>query len=99
MISPGRKRGKLVLYFPKQANPAEGLEAGRDLLPLSLLTIAGLPDREGYEVVLIDGNLYPEEEARRRVIEACEGALLYGTTGILGYQVTDAFRTSTAVTW
>jgi len=97
MISPGRKRGKLVLYFPKQANPAEGLEAGRDLLPLSLLTIAGLPDREGYEVVLIDGNLYPEEEARRRVIEACEGALLYGTTGILGYQVTDAFRTSTAV--
>jgi radical SAM superfamily enzyme YgiQ (UPF0313 family) len=91
------KRAKLVLYFPKQANPAQGLEAGRDLLPLSLLTIAGLPDRDGYEVVLIDGNLYPEAEALRRVIEACEGALLYATTGILGYQVTDGFRCSTAV--
>ncbi len=93
----GYRRAKLVLYFPKQANPATGMEAGRDLLPLSLLTIAGLPDRDGYEVVLIDGNLYPEEEAQARVIEACKGALLYGTTGILGYQVTDAFRCSTAV--
>lgn len=31
------------------------------------------------------------------MIEACEWALVYGTTGILGYQVTGAFRTSTAV--
>lgn len=90
-------RGKLVLYFPKQANPARGMEAGRDLLPLSVLTIAGLPDRDGYEVVIIDGNLFPEAEVQARVVEACEGALLYGTTGILGYQVTDAFRMSTAV--
>jgi len=92
-----RKRAKLVLYFPKQSDPALGLEAGRDLLPLSLLTIAGLPDRDGYEVVLIDGNLYPEAEALRRVVEACEGALLYGTTGILGYQVADAYRCTQAV--
>jgi len=97
MIQSTAKRAKLVLYFPKQANPALGLEAGKDLLPLSLLTIAGLPDRAGYEVVLIDGNLHDEAEATRRVLEACEGALLYGTTGILGYQVTDAFRVSSAV--
>jgi len=87
---------KLVLYFPNQANPEIGVASG-DLLPLSLLTIAGLPDRDGYEVVLIDGNLYSEEEAHRRVVEACEGALLYGTTGILGYQVTDAYRCTQAV--
>lgn len=88
---------RIVLYFPKQANPAFGVEAGRDLLPLSLLTIAGLPVREGYDVVLIDGNLYEDAEAQRRVLEACDGALLYGTTGILGYQVTDACRMTRAV--
>ena len=88
---------RIVLYFPKQANPAHGVEAGRDLLPLSLLTIAGLPVREGYDVVLIDGNLYDDAEAERRVLEACDDALLYGTTGILGYQVTDAYRMTRAV--
>lgn len=70
-------RGKIVLYFPMQADPAKGLVSGRDLLPLSVLTIAGLPDREGYEVVIIDGNLYSEAEAQARVIAACEGALAF----------------------
>lgn len=88
---------RVVLYFPKQANPEHGLEAGRDLLPLSLLTIAGLPLREGFDVRIVDGNLYDEAEARRRVLELCDGALAYGTTGILGFQVADAFRMTSAV--
>ena len=91
------RRRRLVLYFPKMGDPALGVATGKDLLPLSLLTIAALPDRDGYEIVLIDGNLHSEAEAGRRVVEACEGALCYGTTGILGYQVADAFRISSRV--
>jgi len=92
-----RARRRIVLYFPLHNDPARGVEAGKDLLPLSVLTIAGLPAREGYEVVVIDGNLYSQQEAHRRVVEACDGALVYGTTGILGYQVADAFLCTQAV--
>jgi radical SAM superfamily enzyme YgiQ (UPF0313 family) len=92
-----QKKKRIVLYFPQQADPKLGAPSGKDLLPLSLLTIAGIPDREGYEVVLIDGNLYPAEEAFQRTVEACEGALLYATTGILGYQLADGYLCSQRV--
>ncbi len=91
------RRKKIVLYFPQLADPRKGVPASKDLLPLSVLTIAGWPDREGYEVVVVDGNLFDEETAHRRVVEACEGALCYGTSGILGYQVGDALRCSRRV--
>ncbi len=86
------RRAKLVLYSPHHLDTKVGLCVTKHYLPLALLSIAGLPDRDGYEVVLIDGNLYPEEEGHRRVLEACEGALLYATTGILGYQVADGLH-------
>ncbi len=89
MIQP--KKPKIVLYFPQQADPKLNAPSGKDLLPLSLLTIAAIPANEGYEVVLIDGNLYPAEEAFVRTVEACEGALLFATTGILGYQLADGY--------
>ena len=88
---------KLVLYYPLQCDPSRGLVASRHLLPLSLLAISGWPLRDGYEVEIIDGNLYSQEEAHRRVREACEGALLYATTGILGYAVTDGLLCTRAV--
>ena len=87
-----QQRKRIVLYFPQQADERTGASAGKDLLPISLLSIAAWPVRDGYEVVLVDGNLYPAEEAHRRVVEACEGAMLYGTTGILGYQVADGLH-------
>jgi radical SAM superfamily enzyme YgiQ (UPF0313 family) len=83
---------KVVLYYPKLADERRGIPPGRDVLPLSVLQIAGWPDADGYEVVLVDGNLYDEEQAHRRVVEACEGALLLGVTGILGYQVSDGMH-------
>ena len=89
-MSPSSKR--IVLYFPMQMDPGRGIPVSMDLLPLSVLTIAGWPDRDGYEVAVIDGNLCSQAEAHRRVIEACEGALLFATTGILGYQVTDGYQ-------
>ncbi len=90
-------RQKIVLYSPQLADETGRLRASKDVLPLSLLTVAAWPLADGYEVVLIDGNLTSQEEAHSKVLEACEGALVYGTTGILGFQVTDAFCCSQKV--
>lgn len=92
----GRKK-KIVLYQPQQVDESLGLPSSKDLLPLEMLTISAFPLQDGYEIVIVDGSLYPPEEAHRRVLEACEGALLYGTTGILGYMVTDGLACSRKV--
>jgi radical SAM superfamily enzyme YgiQ (UPF0313 family) len=96
MLSRSRN-GRVVLYFPALADPRRAPPASRDLLPLSVLSIAGPIAREGREIVLVDGNLHDPEEAHRRVLEACEGALAFGTTGIVGFQVADAWRCSAKV--
>jgi hypothetical protein len=93
---PTRKK-RIVLYNPSMVEGRGGFPVSLDQLPLPLLTIAAWPDREGFEVVLVDANLHPVEEAHRRAIEACDGALLFGTTGILGHQVADGLACSTAV--
>jgi radical SAM superfamily enzyme YgiQ (UPF0313 family) len=92
-----RPKGKVVLYQPHQVDKSLGKDVSRDMLPLEVLSIAALPEEDGYEVVIVDGNLYDQEEAHRRLVEACEGAMLYGTTGILGYMVTDSYLASRKV--
>jgi radical SAM superfamily enzyme YgiQ (UPF0313 family) len=88
---------KIVLYQPQQVDQSLGLPSAKDLLPLEMITIAAFPLQDGYEVEIIDGSLYSEAEAQKRVLAACEGAMLYGTTGILGYMITDGLRMSRAV--
>ncbi|MEZ5980123.1 MAG: radical SAM protein [Planctomycetota bacterium] len=61
------------------------------MIPLEMMHIASFPIADGHEVVLIDGSLYDQDEAHRRVVEACEGATIFGTTGILGWMVADAY--------
>jgi radical SAM superfamily enzyme YgiQ (UPF0313 family) len=91
------RKQRIVLYNPSMAEARGGFPVSMDQLPLPLLTIAAWPARDGFEVVLIDANLHPAGEAQRRVVEACDGALLFGTTGILGHQVADGFSCSSAV--
>jgi anaerobic magnesium-protoporphyrin IX monomethyl ester cyclase len=91
------RRGKIVLYQPQQVDTSIGPRSSGDMLPLEMLQIGARPDRDGYEVVIIDGSLYSQEEAHRRVLEACEGAMLYGTTGILGFMVKDGYLCSRKV--
>jgi radical SAM superfamily enzyme YgiQ (UPF0313 family) len=88
---------KIVLYQPQQVDTSIGPPCSGDMLPLELLTISAFPVADGYEVVIIDGHLYGPEEGHRRVLEACEGALLYATSGILGYMVYDGHLASTKV--
>ncbi len=92
-----QRKKKIVLYQPQQVDESLGLPSSKDLLPLELLTISAYPLADGYEIEIIDGSLYPPEEAHRRVAEACEGAMMYATTGILGYMVTDGWLCSQQV--
>src|SRR5690349_9592610 len=93
-----RSPRKIVLYSPQSAsNPRPPNSRWRDELPLSMLTLAAWPLADGFEVVLVDGSRFTREEAHRRVVEACDGALLYATTGILGPQLLDGHACTRAV--
>ena len=83
------RKPKIVLYQSQQVNQDNGQFTSYDMLPLEMLHIAGFPVEEGYEVVILDASLYSNEEAHRRAVEACEGAMIFGTTAILGYMVAD----------
>ncbi len=84
MISPPKSK-RLVLFLPHRANPEEGVRVYADLLPLELLQIAAIPDAEGYEVVIIDAMV--EEDYMGKLMELCDGALLFASSCILGSQV------------
>lgn len=83
---------RIVLYNPQswRDRTEPPYARGTEEMPVAMLAIAGLPLGDGYTVEIIDGTRFHPEEAHRRVVEACEGALLYGTTGILGWQVADS---------
>jgi radical SAM superfamily enzyme YgiQ (UPF0313 family) len=84
-------RKKIVLYQPQQVDASIGPPCSGDMLPLEMLTISAYPHADGYEIEIIDASLYSQEEGHRRALEACEGAMLYGSTGILGFMVTDGY--------
>jgi len=88
---------RIVLYQPQQVDASLGAPSSGDMLPLEMLQIGAWPDADGYEVVIIDGSLYDQDTAHRMVVEACEGAMLYGVTGILGFMVKDGALCSAKV--
>ncbi|HKX46777.1 MAG TPA: radical SAM protein [Planctomycetota bacterium] len=93
MIQTQRKR--IVLFLPHRANPDEGVRVSADLLPLELLQIASGPVADGYEVVLVDAMVHDDYLAR--VLELCDGALLFASSCILGYQVAHGAEVARAV--
>ncbi|MEO0649203.1 MAG: radical SAM protein [Planctomycetota bacterium] len=97
MVSTATASRKIVLYQPQQVDRSIGPRSSGDMIPLEMLQIAARPDQEGYEIVIIDGSLYDQEEAHKKVVEACEGAMLYGVTGILGFMVKDGYLCSQKV--
>ncbi|MED6334831.1 MAG: radical SAM protein [Planctomycetota bacterium] len=89
------KKSKLVLFLPHRADPERGEMFSADLLPLELLQIAIGPAAAGHEIVLIDAMV--DADYMEKVLEACEGALLFASSCILGYQVYDGYVTARAV--
>ena len=90
-----QSKKKIVLFLPHRADPTRGEIFSADLLPLELLQIATGPVAAGYEVVMIDAMIEPRY--LERVLEACDGALLFASSCILGYQVYDGYLVAKAV--
>jgi anaerobic magnesium-protoporphyrin IX monomethyl ester cyclase len=86
---------KIVLYLPSRVDPTIGDLASSDLQPNELLHIATLVIQAGFEVVIIDAMV--EADPVKRCIEECKGALLFGASAILGYQVHDGAEVARAV--
>jgi anaerobic magnesium-protoporphyrin IX monomethyl ester cyclase len=94
MIRPSNSK-KIVLFLPHRADPSRGETFSADLLPLELLQIASGPVADGFEVVMIDAMIEPDYIAK--VLEACDGALCFASSCILGYQVYDGYVVAKAV--
>ena len=90
-----QRKKRVVLFLPHRADPAQGVRVSADLTPLELLQIAGFPDQEGYEVVLIDAMIH--DDYMQRLMEACEGALCFASSCILGYQVAHGAEVARAI--
>ena len=90
-----QRKKRIVLFLPHRADPEQGVRVSADLTPLELLQIAGLPDQNGYECVLIDAMVEPDYE--KMVLEACDGALLFASSCILGFQVAHGARVANGV--
>jgi radical SAM superfamily enzyme YgiQ (UPF0313 family) len=86
---------KIVLFLPHRADPTRGEMFSADLLPLELLQIATGPVADGYDVVMIDAMIEPDY--LRKVLDACDGALCFASSCILGYQVYDGFVVAKSV--
>ncbi|MFT5291261.1 MAG: anaerobic magnesium-protoporphyrin IX monomethyl ester cyclase [Planctomycetota bacterium] len=84
-----QRKKKIVLFLPHRADPERGETFSADLLPLELIHIASGPVADGYEVIMLDAMIEPDY--KNKVKEACEGALLFATSCILGYQVYDGY--------
>jgi radical SAM superfamily enzyme YgiQ (UPF0313 family) len=89
------RKKRIVLFLPHRADPDQGVRVSADLTPLELLQIAALPDKNGYECVIIDAMIEPDY--MKKVMEACDGALLFASSCILGFQVAHGARVARAV--
>src|SRR6185369_10411241 len=71
---------KIVLFNPSpwKSRPYFGL-------PLALLAISTLPHDKGYPVTIVVQDVDDDPEAQ--VLEACEGALLFGVTSLTGSMI------------
>ena len=89
------RKKRIVLFLPHRADPEQGIRVSADLTPLELLQIAGLPEKNGYECVLVDAMVEPDYMGK--LMELCDGALCFASSCILGFQVAHGARVARAV--
>ncbi len=88
-------RKRIVLFLPSRVDPTIGDLASPDLQPIELLHIASPVEALGYDVQVIDAMVEPRY--LEKCLEACDGALLFASSCILGYQVYDGAIVAEAV--
>ena len=90
-----QRKQRLVLFLPHRADPDQGIRVAADLLPLELLQIAALPEANGYEVHIVDAMVH--DDYMERLMQLCDGALLFASSCILGFQVAHGARVAKAI--
>ncbi len=90
-----QRKKRIVMFLPHRADPDEGVRVAADLLPLELLQIAAFPDQDGYDCQIVDAMVH--DDYLERVLELCDGALLFASSCILGFQVAHGARVARAV--
>ncbi|MEO0650813.1 MAG: cobalamin-dependent protein, partial [Planctomycetota bacterium] len=90
MINTTQRTKRVVLFLPHRADPEQGVRVSADLLPLELLQIATGPVADGYDVHIVDAMVH--EDYEQRLLELCDGALLFASSCILGFQVAHGAR-------
>jgi len=89
------QKQRVVLFLPARVDPHRGDLPSADLQPLEILHIASPAEAAGFEVKIIDAMTEPN--ALEQVLQACDGAMAFGSSCILGYQVYDGARVAQAV--
>ena len=90
-----QRKKHIVLFMPHRADPSEGVRVAADLLPLELLQIAAWPIQDGYQVHIVDAMVH--ENYMERLMDLCDGALLFASSCILGYQVAHGAEVAKAI--
>ena len=90
-----QRKKRVVLFLPHRADPEQGVRVAADLLPLELLQIAAWPVEDGYEVVIVDAMVH--DDYMERLMELCDGALVFASSCILGFQVAHGARVARAI--
>lgn len=86
---------RVVLFLPSRVDPKIGDLPAADLQPLELIHIASPAEAAGFEVQVIDAMTEPNY--LEQVLQACDGALAFGSSCILGFQVFDGATVAQAV--
>jgi len=78
---------RVVLYYPERGDPELGQPYSADLMPLEFLHIAAPAMEEGFTFDVIDSMVEPDPMGK--LWEKLDGAFAFGSTCIVGYQVSD----------
>jgi radical SAM superfamily enzyme YgiQ (UPF0313 family) len=80
MSAPTTGKSRIVLFNPKPWK--DGHYYG---LPLPLLAVSALPHSKGYPITIVVQDV--DDDPEQKVLEACEGALLFGVTSLTGTMI------------
>jgi radical SAM superfamily enzyme YgiQ (UPF0313 family) len=78
---------RIVLYYPERGDPKLGQPYSADLMPLEFLHICAPAMAQGFTFDIIDSMVEPDPMGK--LWEKLPGAMAFGSTCIVGYQVAD----------
>lgn len=76
---------KILLYYPAPS----ALSPKTGYLPLALLSMVGLLDKEGYKITIVN---YDDEKKKEKLLEGAKNAICVGFSAMTGYQIEDGLN-------